>query len=211
MDEKYIIEILKNKLKSIAVEKEIKIKYTRNNLNISILKSSYLEIRLGKRWKNINDTFVLGGIEMVMKKIYKNYPIDRNAVEMYTNFIKQLSDLETVTKQDPKLKKLYEELNEKFFKNELSDCNLIWKGNGRKVVAKYNFFTNTILVNEKFKNADDEMLKYILYHEMLHKYLKFKGLIKRKFHTETFKDLEKSYPNSEELEKRIINFLRKNH
>ncbi|MEM4396407.1 MAG: SprT-like domain-containing protein [Candidatus Woesearchaeota archaeon] len=211
MDENVILENIQSKLKKIGIEKEIRIKYTRNNLNISIFKSTYLEIRLGKRWKNVNDTFVLGGIELIMKKIYKSYPIDRNAVDMYLNFIKQLSDLEIVTEQDSRLKKLYDEVNAKFFNKELGETNLIWKGNGNKVVAKYNFFRNTISINEKFKNSDDEILKYILYHEMLHKYLKFKGSIKRKFHTETFRKLEKSYPNSEELEKRIIDFLRKNH
>ncbi|MEM2115386.1 MAG: SprT-like domain-containing protein [Candidatus Woesearchaeota archaeon] len=205
----YIRTYILKKIESEIDDLQINVIFSGRNFNISLIKKQKtLTIRIGRRWKNISEKIIIGGIELLLKKIFKGYEINKDLVELYDSFIKNLSDLETVKYTDDRLKHLYEELNLKYFNNELSETNLIWKGKSKSIVATYNYLTNTIKINEKFKNASDEVLKYILYHEMLHKYLKFHGTERKIHHTKQFTMLEKSYPNAEKLEKEIKKILK---
>ena len=67
----------------------------------------------------------------------------------------------------------------------------------------YNYINDTICINSILINYED-LLKYVLYHEVLHKHLKFlnKG-IKNYYHTKEFREFEKKYPNSDILENKL--------
>lgn len=80
--------------------------------------------------------------------------------------------------------------------------NLEWSS-GTRVVGTYEYATDTIKVSS-FLQEDIQLMEYVIYHEMLHKKYKFKSSgMKTIHHPKAFRDEEKRFKNSAELEKRL--------
>ncbi len=180
-------------------------KFAPYNANIKLSGFYNLEIKLSKSWKGVDKEIVLGLIQDLLLKVFGGKKSTIN-IKLYNTFIKNLHLGINKDKIDPILKRSFDRINEKFFSEQIETPNLIWGTHSRRKLACYNFHTDTISVSKIFQNQDIELLDYVMYHEMLHKALKFKtNKTKHTYHTSDFKKAEKAYPNHELLEKRIRN------
>ena len=60
-----------------------------------------------------------------------------------------------------------------------------------------------------FQDAKEEVVDYVMYHELLHKHHKFNHKNGRSsFHTRAFRTDEHSYPNHEQIERQINGIIR---
>lgn len=108
------------------------------------------------------------------------------------------------------LKDLFNELNEEYFQGNLEQPRLMWSArSSKRRLGTYDPHSNTITINRRFDRADTPALlvKYILYHEMLHQHLGIKEVNGRRYaHTSAFKKAErkfKEYKAAEELVKSL--------
>jgi predicted metal-dependent hydrolase len=70
-------------------------------------------------------------------------------------------------------------------------------------LGSYSFNSDAIKFNPVLMK-DSEALDYVMYHELLHKKLKFRSESGRSYHhTPEFKELERRFPNASQIEKRL--------
>ena len=188
-------------------------KFAPYNANIRISGFYNLEMKLSKSWHGIDKEIIIGLIQDLLLKVAggKNGAIKSTLnIKLYNNFIKNLHLGINKDKIDPFLKRSFDRVNEQFFSNQIETPNLVWGSFSKRKLGCYNFHTDTISMSKIFLEQDIELLDYVMYHEILHKSLKFRvSNGKHAYHTSDFRKAEKSYPNGELFEKRLRNLSSK--
>lgn len=194
-------------------DKEILLKYSGHfkgyNASISS-QGSVITVRMSRQWKNIDSEIKTGLIQELLVKLLKIKKNTHN-IEMYNNFIKNLHWGIEKTKKEPVLVDSFNRVNKKYFYSMIESPNLEWGNESKRKLGSYEYGTDTITISAVFKQADAGLLDYIMYHELLHKKHKFKAKNGRSFHhTSRFRKEEKQFKDSEEMEKRMARFVRRN-
>ena len=178
------------------------------NANIR-LEPRKIRVNLNLQWKDIDQEIKIGLIQHLLLRVFKARAHTPN-LELYNNFIKNIPILTPKTKSNPVLESSFNRVNGLFLSNTLEKPNLTWGTASFRKLASYTFHTDTITVSTIFNDARQEVLDYLMYHEMLHKHHKFKHHEGRSsFHTPAFREDERQYPNHGLIEKEIEGIIRK--
>ncbi|PIZ52201.1 hypothetical protein COY27_01075 [Candidatus Woesearchaeota archaeon CG_4_10_14_0_2_um_filter_33_13] len=172
------------------------------NANIKLVYNS-LSIHLNLQWKDIDNEIKIGLIQSLMLKVLKKR-INTTNINLYNNFVKNIPILTPKTKSDPVLEESFHRTNHKFFQQTMEMPNLTWGTASKRKLASYNFHDDTVTISTLFQEARSEVLDYLMYHELLHKYHKFGHKNGRSsFHTRKFRDDENLYENKSKIEQEI--------
>ncbi|MEK6876580.1 MAG: hypothetical protein AABX63_04155, partial [Nanoarchaeota archaeon] len=88
--------------------------------------------------------------------------------------------------------------------------NLVWHNSVRRL-GSYEYGSDTISISRVLLE-DSNLMDYVMYHEMLHKKFKFNSSNGRTcHHTKEFKEMERKFENSIEMEQRIKGIERKSN
>ena len=184
------------------------------NANIK-LERSKISVNLNLQWKDIEDEIKIGLIQSLLIKLFKNPRVGAKSeafkqkvttqnIELYNNFVKNIPILTPKTKSNPQLENSFNRVNQNFFQNTIEQPNLTWGTASRRKLASYNFHDDTVSVSTIFKESREEILDYLMYHELLHKHHKFKNKNGRShFHTPQFRNDENLYPQKKEIDQEI--------
>ena len=185
-------------------------KFKDYNANVRKKESSIL-FSLSYSWRQVNDEILIGLIQHLLLRILRRKAVKTRNVSLYLTFLQNLSLAAVKTVSDPLLLEMFNELNEAYFHNLMDSPSLEWGLSSKSVMANYDCKNDTITVNSLFRDAGRELLRYLIYHEMLHKKLKFKSSRSGKIihHGPEFKRLERNFPNGEILEKRANLHIKK--
>jgi predicted metal-dependent hydrolase len=165
-------------------------------------------INLNLQWKDIDDEIKIGLIQSLLLKMLKKKTTSPN-IELYNNFVKNIPILTPKTEKHPILEASFQRVNQQFFNNQLEQPNLTWGTNSKRKLASYNFHSDTISVSTLFKEVQENVLDYLVYHECLHKWQKFQHKNGRSaFHTREFREAERKYPQQESMEQEISKIIR---
>ncbi len=191
-------------------EYEFEIKYTGRfkpyNANVRY-RSNSLQFNLSRKWKNISKEIQIGLIQGLMLRVFKEKSNTIN-MDLYNNFMRSLHISVQKTNTDPILEKSFDEINEKYFFGLLEKPNLVWHNSIRRL-GSYEYGSDTISISRVLLD-DSDLMGYVMYHEMLHKKFKFNSSNGRTcHHTREFKEMERKFKNSMEMEQRIKNIGRK--
>lgn len=175
-------------------------KFKGYNANIRLTRN-HLILNLSRKWKKVSPEIQIGLIQELMVKLFKNRVQTVN-MDLYSYFMKNLSITIANKKSHPVLEASFNRVNNIFFDNFLDSPNFALCNSSRKLGC-YEYGTDTIQITKHLLD-DQEALDYVMYHEMLHKKLKFRGSCGRHhYHTKEFKQLENKFPNAEQIEKRL--------
>ncbi|MBT3814649.1 hypothetical protein HOE37_01510 [Candidatus Woesearchaeota archaeon] len=208
--------LIKESFQRLFPEREFKYKtyleYNRRlgNFNANI-KYDYnkISIHLNLQWKDIEDEIKIGLIQTLLVKVFKTKKRQTSNINLYNNFIKNIPTLTEKIHSNPILESSFHRVNNGFFFNQIEKPNLKWGTDSRRKLASYNFHDDTVTVSTIFKESREELLDYLMYHELLHKYHKFNHKNGRSFfHTKQFKADENLYPDKEALEREISKIIR---
>lgn len=190
--------------------RELKIKYSRafNAYNANVKYTPYsMTFKLSYDWKKVSDEIKMGLIQLLLLKIYKEKKRTLN-IDLYEKFIKSVGDYSLATESDPVLEESFKRVNEKYFYGMLDQPNLRWGQDSFSKLGCYEYGANMVTISNIFSGEDkqaQELLDYIMYHELLHKKHKFHTKGGRSYHhTKHFKEKEKKFDNpriEEELKK----------
>jgi hypothetical protein len=203
---------------------QTKLEYNRRladfNANISVSLNT-IKVNLNLQWKDIDDEIKIGLIQHLLLKVFKNptrgakgeafkQKTTTQNIELYNNFIKQIPILTPKTKFDPFLEESFNRVNSFFFNNDIELPNLTWGTDSFRKLASYNYHNDTVTMSTIFKEENEKIVDYLMYHELLHKFHKFKHKNGRSsYHTKQFKEDEKLFPNYQELEQEINLIIKK--
>lgn len=196
----------------------VKIKYSGKfkpyNANVRKVRNS-LYFSLSRSWKGVSREIVLGLLQHLLLKILKR-KIAKPTTNMllYDDFIRSMSELVNsgtgTLNGDETLEAAFNRVNTKYFYGLIDKPLLIFEGNSSRRLASYDYVTNTIKVSSIFRNAPELVIDYLVYHELLHKKLKFRSNGSRSLHhTRQFKELEAQFEGREAVDKYINNILRR--
>jgi len=170
------------------------------NANVKY-KKNYFEFKLSSKWKTISREIQIGLVQELLLKIFKEKKKTFN-IDLYNSFMKKIHIAVPKTKTDPLLEASFGKINEKYFFGMVEKPNLVWHNSLRRL-GSYEYGSDTISISLVLKN-DQDVLDYVMHHEMLHKKLKFhkKGSSCR-HHTKEFKEMEKMFEDSGRMEEKI--------
>ncbi|MBU0614539.1 MAG: hypothetical protein KJ601_00440 [Nanoarchaeota archaeon] len=186
-------------------------KFKPYNANVQ-LRNNCLTFNLSKTWKNISREIQIGLVQELLLKIMKKRlrPKQTNTtnIQLYNYFMQKVHIAVPKTMTDPLLNASFDRVNQEYFDGLLETPNLKW-GNGVNKLGSYAFGSDTISISTILKNHQ-ELLDYVMYHEMLHKKEKFYTKNGRSYHhTRKFRNKEKEFTNAEDLDKELSKLVRK--
>lgn len=174
------------------------VKYTKNLMVFSL---SHL-------WIDVSEEIKIGLIQSLFVKIFKLKDKKTISMDLYDLFLKNAHIGVGKRSFDPYLKSIFDKLNDMYFNGMLDECNLKWGQKSFRKLGSYTYSNDTISISTVLKK-DEMLLEFVLYHEMIHKRLKFKKSGSKTFHhTKEFKEMEKRFYDND-AEKKLTNFLRK--
>ncbi|MBI2558629.1 SprT-like domain-containing protein [Candidatus Woesearchaeota archaeon] len=184
----------------------VSLKYSRKfkpyNANVK-LHGSNLMFNLSKEWKKISNEIQIGLIQELLIKILKDRRKTMN-MELYNLFMKNVHLAVPKTKTDENLEEAFDRVNDVYFNGMLDKPNLQWGNASTSKLGSYEYGSDTITISTIFKNAENELLDYVMYHEMLHKKFKFQSKNGRSLHhSSEFRKMEAKFPNRDFIEKEI--------
>ncbi|MEM2121121.1 MAG: hypothetical protein QXU20_00470 [Candidatus Woesearchaeota archaeon] len=168
---------------------------------------------LSKKWEDINLMIKKGLVQSLMARLLSKKlglkPKTTTSVSVYNNFLKSMHLSINKTKTESKLEESFNRVNKKYFNELIEKPNLRFGRESYRVLAHYNLQTDTITVSNIFREADDDILDFLIYHELLHKIIKFNGNFKRFYHTRKFGKKEKEFENYDIINKKLNNYVKK--
>ena len=199
-------------------------KFTPYNATVRRI-GDFLHFSLSRSWKSTSDEIVIGLIQHLLVKILRrersfaiamrNSGVDRIStlnMQLYDDFIKGMSDVATPPANavsDERLESSFSRVNGKYFLNLMEKPHMKWGLGSFRKLASYEYHTNSITVSSLFADAPEHLLDYLVYHELLHKKLKFSSSNGRtRHHNAEFRKLEGQFENSARVEAELNSFLR---
>jgi hypothetical protein len=207
------MDILTEAFKGLFPEEEptleMKLKYSGKfssyNGNVRYTKAA-MEFHLSREWKEVDRDIKIGLIQSLMTKVFKrrrDVPKTTSNIDMYNIFIKKIHIAAPRIDNEPELFESFNRINKKYFDSLIEPANLKWGGAAKNKFGSYIYGRDMITINPILKGKS-ELIDYVMYHEMLHKKLKFNHSNGRSYHhTKEFRAKEKSYPDAENLENQL--------
>ena len=166
---------------------------------------------LSKEWQDVSNEIVVGLLQHLILRI-KNKKINTINIELYEDFMRNISDYIVKDNINPYLSSVFDKVNLIYFNAELEKPNLKWGQDSKRTLGHYNFGSDTITISTVFKNLEEHqlpMLELVMYHEMLHKKHKFESnKTTNRYHTTAFRADERKFKDYHQVEKQIENFVR---
>jgi len=181
------------------------------NGNVHILKEyraiEQLEFSLSKKFIETGDEIKIGILQYLMNKVYKT-KIETLEQDIYHSFIKNMTRYAERKESDPYLISLYQKLNNEYFNGLLEEPNLVFGQDSTSTLGHYNYSTDTVTISTILKK-DEDLLKFVIYHELLHKKHSFTTKNGRSsYHTTAFRNDEKKF-SVPDIEKKLTRFVSK--
>ena len=182
-----------------------------NGFNANIkMRWNHIEINMSRQWETISDEIKIGLIQSLLAKIFRKKIITTN-IDLYTKFLKNVHIALPKESESELLVDTFNKMNAQFFDGLLEQPSLRWGTFSTRKLGHYEYGSDTIVLSKHLENAPEEMLEYVLYHEMLHKKHKFSHKNGRSLHHSTaFRNDEAKFPRAEELDKEIGKYISKN-
>lgn len=190
------------------VKYQFKLKYTDKfkpyNANVRYKRNFIqyvMQFNLSRKWEGISKEIQIGLIQGLMLKIFKERKRTIN-MDLYNSFMRNLHISIPKTNIQPILEESFNRVNEKYFLGMMEGPNLVWHNSIGKL-GSYEYGSDTISIS-RILLQDMKVLDYVMYHEMLHKRYKFNSSNGRTcHHSREFREEEKKFENSQEIERKI--------
>jgi predicted metal-dependent hydrolase len=184
-------------------------------------RGSQLEFNLSRSWETVSEEIKIGLIQSLLVKILRRdksiAPAGEKArkspsfnMQLYDDFIKGMSDsAEAVESGDEQLNASFSRVNQTYFLGLMDRPNLKWGSDSFRKLACFEYHTNTISVSNLFQGAPEHLLDYLMYHELLHKKLKFSSSNGRTSHHGTkFREEEARFEGWKSINSGLNAYLR---
>ncbi len=202
--EKAFKELFPEKYESRRFEVKYSKKFSKYNANVKYNKI-FMRFNLSYDWKEISEEIQMGLIQSLLLKIYKEKNKTIN-LDLYQKFVKNIPKFSITTKVDPFLEESFNRVNEKYFYGFIDLPNLVWGQLSFRKLGSYDYLADTITMS-KIMIEDEELLDYVMYHELLHKKLQFYTKNGRNYHhTTEFRKKEKEFDNPN-IDEKLKSFL----
>lgn len=211
------MDIITKAFKQLYPEKELQyeteLNYTKKfkpyNANVKLIQRKKLVFNFSHKWKDVSEEIQIGLIQELLVKIFKEKK-RTTYMDLYNIFIKKLHVAVPKIHSEPVLEESFNRINEDYFAGLIEKPNLRWGKHSLAKLGCYEYGTDSIIISEIFKDSDTGLLDYIMYHELLHKKLKFNEKNGRSIHhSSEFRERERRFEGYLNVEKKLKEFVRR--
>ncbi|MFP4523133.1 MAG: SprT-like domain-containing protein [Candidatus Woesearchaeota archaeon] len=163
---------------------------------------------LSRAFLDCEDDIVIGVLQHLLNKVFKTNK-ESTQQELYHGFMKHVNRYAKRTPSEPLLIELFHELNTQYFEGLMDMPNLVFGKHTLTTLGHYTFSTDTVTLSTALQE-NNELLKYVLYHELLHKKHSFTRSQsgQTQYHTPAFRRDEKKY-KVKNIEHQLERFIKK--
>ncbi len=166
-----------------------------------------MEFRLARNWEGVDEDIQKGLLQHLMCRVLK-LKEDTLNIRLYEEFLRQSSNYAPKGESDPYLEERFAVLNDEYFAGMMDQPTLTWGRASTTKLGSYEYATDTVKLSTILAD-DEDMLDYVLYHELLHKKHKFSCSNGRTHHhTPAFRADEKKFW-LKDAEEKLRTFVRK--
>lgn len=180
-------------------------KFSGYNANIR-LRTHTIIVGMSKKWRGISKEIQIGLIQELLLRLFKKRVHTLN-MDLYHLFLKKIHVAIPKLVSDQILEMLFDKLNKEYLGDVLERPNLKWGSYSTRRLGSYEFGSDQITLSRLLhpdEGLAQELLEYVLYHEMLHKKFKFDSYAGHtRSHTSEFRKWESRFPNAVQLEKQL--------
>ncbi len=167
---------------------------------------SSIVVHLSKQWQTVSEDIQIGIIQELFVRLFKKKTHTMN-MDLYNHFMRAVHEAVPKTQTHPALQESFKRINRLYFDGMVEQPNLIVK-EGLRNLGTYEYGTDTLAITSSLLEKA-WLLDYVMFHEVLHKSLKYKNKAGRHHsHTKEFRKKEQTYPNAELLEKELQTFIK---
>jgi len=188
---------------------EISIKYSSRfkgyNSRIVLNKGlKKIEFRLSKKFQTVDEDICFGLYQTLIARLFKK-KVFTLKMELFERYIKNIHSNYIIENSfsDPLLEDSFSRINGEFFNDAMRIRRVAFGKHSYQILGKYDFNSDEITISSILKNADTELIDFVMYHEMLHKKHGFGSFLKRSYHSRQFRQDEKRFPNYSTVNKRL--------
>ena len=161
-----------------------------------------MDFSLSRKWKGVGRDIRIGLIQALILKVTGD-KIQTLNIDLYNIFLKKVHIAAPKTRIDPMLMESFLRINEKYFNSLMEMPNLVFGRDSVRKLGSYEYGSDTVQISRILKDYDD-LIDYVMYHELLHKKFKYHTKNGRSFHhTRDFREAEKRYENHKFLERKL--------
>jgi hypothetical protein len=208
-----MVQLVQQAFRELYPDKEMpgmELKYSRafNGYNANVKYSrTLMRFNLSYAWKDVSEDIKIGLLQSLLNKIYKT-SIKTINIELYEIFLKKVPSFTKKTESEPVLEESFKRMNEAYFAGMMLQPNLRFGGENFRTLGTYNYNEDTIMISQILMK-DQNLMDYVMYHEMLHKKLRSEKRGKRTIHhSRHFRELERQY-HDKDAEKKLQAFVRR--
>ncbi|MFP4118628.1 MAG: SprT-like domain-containing protein [Candidatus Woesearchaeota archaeon] len=162
--------------------------------------------RLSRSFEDCDDDIKIGIIQHLLNRVYKT-SVKTLEQEFYDSFLKHVTRYASRSDSDPYLKAMFDELNKEYFNDLLEEPTMVFGTDATTTLGHYNFTKDRVTISTALKPRPD-LVRYVLYHELLHKKHSYKTSNGRaRYHTREFRVDERNYADKD-IERKLENFLK---
>jgi hypothetical protein len=160
-----------------------------------------LTVGMAKAWRDVSREIQIGLIQDLLVRLLKRRKHTAN-MDLYAAYMKRVPATIPKTRRDPVLEASYRRVNDRYFLGQVEQPNLKYHGSLWEL-GRYEYGTDTVSIS-RILLEDQELLDYVMYHELLHKVHAFtcKGG-RHLHHSHKFRKAESIFRNAAELERRL--------
>ena len=208
--EKAVAELFPNRDEKRKLVVKYSGKFADYNANVKYTHNT-MEFSLSKKWQDVSEEIQQGIIEHLLCKVYGEDVSSVNQ-DLYHSFMKHLTKFAPISEQDEYLLGRFSVINDQYFNGMMTAPNLKWGQAAYRKLGHYEYASDTIVISGIFKSAMEdgkveELLDFVMYHEMLHKKHQYNHRKKgAHHHTKAFKEDEKKWHDNK-VEDKLKRFL----
>jgi len=182
-----------------------------------------IKIKVNEHFRRAPDNIIKLLAIILLAKVYQ-VKVGRDIRSDYNNYVESLKEYLPVKKHNSldaykskgerfDLVKIFDQLNALYFENKLRLPILGWSR--KKSYWRLGFYDmdrNLLVISRVFdqRGVPDEVVKYLVYHEMLHIHFPFERKNgRRKIHPPEFRRTEKKFPRYQDIQNWLKSNLRK--
>jgi len=174
---------------------------------------SELNFSISKKFFDVDESIQIGLLQHLINRVYGT-KIKTMEQDFYNNFIKQLPRYNNHEGKESNalLRELFNELNEEYFNEMMDEPLLVFDRDSKTTLGHYQYAKDQVTISTILQE-NRTLLKFVLYHELLHKKHSFKTSAsgRSQYHTPAFRKDEKEFSLREgiDVEKKLTSFVKK--
>ncbi|MFW5865705.1 MAG: hypothetical protein ACOCU6_01290 [Nanoarchaeota archaeon] len=185
-------------------------RFNEYNANVKIVRSNgrrSLHFSLSDAYRTCEEDIRIGVVQHLLNRVNKT-SIPTLEQELYESFLKNVTRYVRRQASDPLLVELFDELNKEYFNDIMEQPSMIFGAEATTTLGHYNFTLDRVSISSALKPRRD-LIKYVLYHELLHKKHSFKTAnLRTQYHTSAFREDEMKFADKK-MDQRLNDFLKR--